>query len=167
MIVRMDRGPIISEKRRTVGVISDTHGVFRPEVEKAFEGVDMIVHAGDVGSPEVLGLLKAIAPVTAVRGNMDKGKWARELQDTEVVEAGESVLYVLHDINRLDLDPAAAGFGAVIFGHSHRPSVVREKGVLFLNPGSAGPRRFILPVFVAILSIGENSLDARFVALDA
>lgn len=158
-----EKGP---GKTRTVGVISDTHGLVRPEVERTLLDVDMIIHAGDVGDPRVLDLLGRIAPVVAVRGNMDKGQWAQDLPETEVVEIEDVLLYVLHDINRLDLEPSSAGFRGVIFGHSHQPSAVKEKGVLFLNPGSAGPGRFRLPISLALLSIEGNRLEARFLGLN-
>jgi uncharacterized protein len=148
-----------------LGVISDTHGMLRPEAVKALEGVEMIIHAGDIGAPEVLEALRAIAPVVAVRGNNDKGDWAYSLPETEVVEVGAITLYVLHDIKTLDLDPLAAGFAAVISGHSHRPTLVKRQDVLFLNPGSAGPRRFKLPVSLARLAIREDAIDARLVEL--
>jgi putative phosphoesterase len=125
----------------------------------------MIIHAGDIGTPEVLAALHAIAPVAAVRGNNDKGDWARALPETEVVEVGDIALYVLHDVNTLDLDPVAAGFAAVISGHSHRPAMAKRQGVLFLNPGSAGPRRFKLPVSVARLIIRGGAIDAQLVEL--
>jgi hypothetical protein len=149
-----------------IGVISDTHGLVRPEALHALAGAELIVHAGDVGAPEVLDALRAVAPVVAVRGNNDRGRWARALAATEVVERGGRALYVLHDLHELDLDPRAAGFDAVIAGHSHQPSVERRDGVLYLNPGSAGPRRFRLPVCVARLSVSARGLDARIVTLD-
>jgi putative phosphoesterase len=152
-------------KGRRIGVVSDTHGLVRPGLLKALSGVDMILHAGDVGGPEVLEVLQAHAPVVAVRGNMDGGPWARGLRETEVIEVGGSLLYVLHDANEIDLDPAAAGFRAVISGHTHRPSLFRRKGVLFLNPGSAGPRRFRLPVSAAILRVEGESLESEFIDL--
>jgi uncharacterized protein len=148
-----------------LGIISDTHGLMRPEAIKAIEGVKMIIHAGDVGTPEVLDALRAIAPVVAVRGNNDKGEWAHALPETEVVEVGDIALYVLHDVKTLDLDPVAAGFQAVISGHSHQPATANRQGVLFLNPGSAGPRRFKLPVSVARLIIRGDTLDAQLVEL--
>jgi uncharacterized protein len=148
-----------------LGIISDTHGLMRPEAVKALEGVKMIIHAGDVGTPEVLDALRAIAPVVAVRGNNDKGEWAHALPETEVVEVGDIALYVLHDVKTLDLDPVAAGFQAVISGHSHQPATANRQGVLFLNPGSAGPRRFKLPVSVARLIIRGDTLDAQLVEL--
>jgi putative phosphoesterase len=146
-----------------VGVISDTHGLLRPEAVKAFERVDFIIHAGDIGKPAVLEALRAIAPVYAVRGNMDSGGWARELPETEVVEIGEVLLYVLHDPDDLDLDPSSTGFNAVISGHTHRPSIDKRNGVLFLNPGTCGP--FRSPATVALLSLRESSLEAKLVEL--
>jgi putative phosphoesterase len=148
-----------------LGIISDTHGLMRPEAMKALEGVERIIHAGDIGAPEVLEALRAIAPVAAVRGNNDKGEWAHTLPETEVVEVGDIAIYVLHDVKALDLDPVAAGFHAVISGHSHQPAIAKRQGVLFLNPGSAGPRRFKLPISVARLSIRGDSLDAQLVEL--
>lgn len=150
---------------RLVGVISDTHGLVRPEALAALRGVALIVHAGDIGRPEVLTQLGAIAPVAAVRGNNDRGAWAAALPETDVVDVGGRLLYVLHDVKTLDLDPAAAGFHAVIAGHSHKPSVQERDGVLFLNPGSAGPRRFSLPVALARLRVGGARLDAEIVRL--
>ena len=148
-----------------VGVISDTHGLVRLEALQALQGVELILHAGDVGKPEVLTELRTIAPVYPVRGNMDREDWARNLPKTATVDVGGFTLYVLHDINALALDPAAAGFRAVISGHSHQPSAVDRNGVLFLNPGSAGPRRFKLPVSVALLRLGWNSIEARLIEL--
>src|SRR5262249_6152311 len=136
-----------------VGVISDAHGVLRPEAERALRGSDMIVHAGDVGSPEVLRGLEKIAPLIAVRGNNDRDAWARELPITETVEVGQASLYVLHDLGELDLDPRASGFSVVIAGHSHQPRCERRDGVLYFNPGSAGPRRFRLPVSVGTILV--------------
>ncbi len=151
---------------RLIGVISDTHGLLRPAAVKALEGSEMIIHAGDIGTPDVLEALQTIAPVVAVRGNNDKDEWAHVLPETEVVEVGSVALYVLHDVNELDLDPAAAGFRAVISGHSHRPAVARRLGVLFVNPGSAGPRRFKLPVSVARLHIQGDSVAAELIELE-
>jgi putative phosphoesterase len=125
----------------------------------------MIIHAGDIGAPEVLETLHAIAPVVAVRGNNDKEEWAHALPETEVVEVGGVMLYVLHDVKTLDLDPVAAGFRAVISGHSHQPAIAERQGILFLNPGSAGPRRFKLPLSVARLVIRGDTIDAQLVEL--
>ena len=151
---------------RVVGVISDTHGLVRPEALAALRGVDAIVHAGDVGEPAVLDALGALAPVTAVRGNNDHGGWARALPATAVLEVGDACLYVLHDLHELDLEPGAAGFAAVIAGHSHRPGIESRGGVLFVNPGSAGPRRFTLPVAVARLHVRGSTVRGEVVTLD-
>ena len=148
-----------------IGVISDTHGLLRPEAVKALKGVELIIHAGDVGDPKVLANLARLAPVHAVRGNTDRGDWAADLPHTRVVEVGGVHLYVLHELFTLDLDPAAAGLAAVIFGHSHRPHLERKNGVLYLNPGSAGPRRFTLPVSLARLLVHRDSLQAELVEL--
>ena len=149
-----------------VGVISDTHGLLRPEAVAALKGSHVIVHAGDVGRPEVLDRLNEIAPTYAVRGNIDTQAWARKLPATEAVAVGPLVLWVLHDRSELDLDPAAAQFAAVIFGHSHKPSIETQDRVLYLNPGSAGPRRFRLPVTVARLRIVGTIIDPEIIALD-
>ena len=148
-----------------VGVISDTHGLLRPEAIEALRGSELIVHAGDVGKADVLDALRAIAPTVAVRGNVDTGDLAATLPETEVVEVGRTHLYVLHDLSQLDLDPRAAGFAAVIFGHSHRPTAETRDGVLYLNPGSAGPRRFSLPVAVARLLVAGERLSHEIVEL--
>jgi putative phosphoesterase len=148
-----------------VGVISDTHGLVRPAAIEALQGSDLIVHAGDVGHPNVLSELRAIAPTTAVRGNVDTSGWAESLPVTDVVEVGGLHLYVLHDLASLDLDPKAAGFAAVISGHTHRPSAEVREGVLYLNPGSAGPRRFSLPVAVARLRVVGERLSHEIVDL--
>lgn len=149
-----------------IGVISDTHGLVRPQALRALRGADLIVHAGDVGTPEVLDALRAIAPVVAVRGNNDRGSWANALAETEVVKQSGRALYVLHDVHELDVDPRAAGYDAVIAGHSHQPRIERRDGVLYLNPGSAGPRRFRLPVSVARLRVDARRLQAEIVTLD-
>ena len=148
-----------------LGVIADTHGLLRPEAVAALQGAECIIHAGDVGNPEILATLRDIAPLYVVRGNIDKGGWADALPLTEVVTYGDHLLYVLHDRNELDLTPAAAGFSAVISGHSHQPLVEWRQGVLYFNPGSAGPRRFTLPVTVGRLTIETGQLRAELVAL--
>jgi len=148
-----------------VGVISDTHGLLRPQAVEALRGADLILHGGDVGRIEVLDQLRAIAPTTAVRGNVDTAIWATALRLTEVVAAGGLQFYMLHDRAALDLDPAAAGFAAVVSGHTHRPGAEVRAGVLYLNPGSAGPRRFALPVTVARLTIDGGRLSHEIVAL--
>jgi len=139
-----------------IGVISDTHGLLRPEAIEALRGSEHIIHAGDVGSPEILEKLSTIAPVTAVRGNVDKGAWSRRLPETEVLELGGISIYVLHDLAQLDLKPKAAGFAVVISGHSHVPEQEMLDGVLYFNPGSAGPRRFKLPVSVGRLILEDG-----------
>jgi putative phosphoesterase len=149
-----------------VGVISDTHGLLRPEAVAALKGSHVIVHAGDVGRPEVLDGLSEIAPIWAVRGNIDTEAWAMKLPATEAVKVGSLVLWVLHNSSELDLDPVAANFAAVICGHSHKPSIETRDRVLYLNPGSAGPRRFRLPVTVARLRIVGTSIDPEIVELD-
>ena len=148
-----------------VGVISDTHGLLRPQALAALAGSDLIIHAGDVGKPEVLDALRALAPVRAVRGNVDRGSWAARLPMTDVVEVGAHLLYVLHIIDDLDLDPPTAGFAAVIYGHSHKPSIEAREGVLWLNPGSAGPRRFDLPVSLARLRVTASELLPELITL--
>jgi len=149
--------------RYIVGVISDTHGLIRKEVTSAFKGVDLIIHAGDIGNLDVLVELKKIAPVKAVRGNMDGGEWALKLPASEIIKIGKVLLYVLHDVYRLDLDPATTGIHAVINGHTHRASSEYKNGVLHLNPGTAGP--FKPPVSVARLTIQEKSIEPYFVEL--
>jgi hypothetical protein len=149
-----------------VGIISDTHGLMRPEALRALAGADLILHAGDIGRPEVIDALRAIAPVVAVRGNNDRAAWAEAFAGTEIVRVGEVSLYLLHALQELALDPSASGFDIVVSGHSHRPSSARgADGVLYLNPGSAGPRRFKLPVSVALLTVRGKSCRARIVEL--
>ncbi len=150
---------------RIIGIISDTHGLVRPEALRALKGADLLVHAGDIGRPEVIEALRSISPVVAVRGNIDQDEWARNLPETEVIEFGDLLIYVLHDLMKLDLDPGKAGFCAVISGHSHCPSKTRRNGVLFLNPGSAGPRRFKLPVSIARLRVKGASVNAEVIEL--
>lgn len=149
-----------------IGVISDTHGLVRPQALAALAGAERIIHAGDVGSPDVLTALEAIAPVTAIRGNNDRFAWARRLPATTLVELDGARLYVLHDATELTLDPVAAGIAAVIAGHSHRPAITERDGVLFVNPGSAGPRRFTLPVAVARLHVRHGKVRGELVLLD-
>ena len=153
-------GPIL------IGVISDTHGLLRPEALEALRGSEQIIHAGDVGAPEILGQLATVAPVTAIRGNVDKDAWARRLLETEAVEIGGICIYVLHDLAQLDLKPESAGFRVVISGHSHVPKQETRGGVLYLNPGSAGPRRFKLPVSVARLTVSGEKITAEIVELN-
>lgn len=148
-----------------IGVISDTHGLLRPEAVEALRGSDHIIHAGDVGSPDVLDELSAIACVTAVRGNVDKGKLASKLPETAVLELGGVSIYVLHDQSQLDLKPRAAGFSAVVSGHSHVPKQEMRNGVLYFNPGSAGPRRFKLPVSVGKLVVESGTVRGELLEL--
>jgi putative phosphoesterase len=150
---------------RRIGVISDTHGLLRPQALAALRGCDPIIHAGDVGHPDVLDELGKLAPVFAVRGNVDGAVWAQALPQTRVVEIDGCLIYVLHIIEELDLDPPTAGFGAVIFGHSHQPNAEIRDGVLYFNPGSAGPRRFRLPVTVGRLTLDGGALSAEIVDL--
>ncbi len=154
----------MTEKVR-IGVISDTHGLLRPEAIAVLLGSDVIIHAGDVGRAEVIERLRAIAPTFAVRGNNDAGPWAAALPITQVVEVGGLSFYVLHELSRLDLEPAAAGFVAVVSGHSHRPSTQFRDGVLYLNPGSAGPRRFTRPVTVARIDVTGRRMRPEILEL--
>ena len=148
-----------------IGVISDTHGLVRPEVLEILKGVDLIIHAGDIGGVEVLNALETIAPVKAVRGNNDRDSWADHIPHDQVIEYGSHLFYVLHEIGHLDLDPTAAEFSAVIYGHSHRPLAETKKDVLYLNPGSAGPRRFSLPISIARLHIDKSRLTPELIDL--
>ena len=148
-----------------VGVISDTHGLLRPEALEALAGSELIIHAGDIGGAEVIESLGRVAPVVAVRGNNDRGAWAEAFAEYEVVEVGGTFVYVLHDLNGLDLSPSAAGFRVVVSGHSHRPAAEERRGVLYLNPGSAGPRRFRLPVTLARLRLNAGRPAAEIVNL--
>ncbi|HZU32109.1 MAG TPA: metallophosphoesterase family protein [Candidatus Angelobacter sp.] len=148
-----------------IGVISDTHGLLRPEAVELLRGSEHIIHAGDIGSPEIIPELRKIAPVTAIRGNVDTQAWAREFAETEVVELGGLHIYVIHDANALDLNPKAAGFAAVISGHSHKPKQEVKDGVLYFNPGSAGPRRFKLPISVGRLEIKDGILHPKIIEL--
>jgi hypothetical protein len=150
-----------------IGVVSDTHGLFRPEVAPALAGVERILHLGDVGKASVLKKLGKIAPVTAVRGNVDREGPCSELPETEVTLIGGRYVYMLHDLNTIHLDPAAGKFAAVLFGHTHVPNFYRRKSVLYFNPGSCGPRRFRLPVTVGLLEVSEDGeLEPRIVELD-
>ena len=142
-----------------VGVISDTHGLLRPEAVEFLRGSEHIIHAGDIGSPEIVPELEKIAPVTAIRGNVDVQSWAHRFAETEVVELGGRHIYIIHDVNALDLNPKAAGFAAVISGHSHQPKHEMKDGVLYFNPGSAGPRRFSLPISIGRLEIGPKGIE--------
>jgi putative phosphoesterase len=152
---------------RLIGLISDTHGLLRGEALRALRGSELIVHAGDVGEPEILEALRKLAPVVAVRGNVDTAEWAKQqLPITAVAEAGDVRIYVLHDVHQLDLDPAAAGFHVVVSGHSHKCGRSERAGVTYINPGSAGPRRFQLPITVARLDVGTTPWKVEFVDLE-
>jgi uncharacterized protein len=153
------------EKAILIGVISDTHGLLRPEAIDALRGSEHIIHAGDVGSIEVLEKLSAIGSVTAVRGNIDKEVWSRKLPETQVLELGGISIYVLHDLAQLDLKPKAAGFSVVVSGHSHVPKQETREGVLYFNPGSAGPRRFKLPVSIGKLVVENGNVRGELVTL--
>jgi uncharacterized protein len=157
----------VTRKFTKIGLISDTHGLMRPEALRALKGSELIIHSGDVGSPEIISALEAIAPVVAIRGNVDVEPWAAELPETEVVETDAATFYVLHDVHALDLKPAAAGFNIVVSGHSHKPGRTERDDVLYINPGSAGPRRFNLPITMARLDLGQTPWKVEFVDLSA
>jgi putative phosphoesterase len=149
-----------------VGVISDTHGLLRPEAVEMLRGSEHIIHAGDIGAPEIIPALQKLAPVTAIRGNVDHQDWCRRFHETEVVELADVHIYIIHDVNAVDLNPKAAGFAAVISGHSHKPHQEVRDGVLYFNPGSAGPRRFKLPITVGRLEISGSRLTATVLPLE-
>lgn len=148
-----------------IGVISDSHGLLRHEAVAALRGAEHIIHAGDVGSPEILDQLREIAPVSAIRGNIDRQAWARKLPETEVVEISGISIYVIHDLSQLDLKPRASGFRVVVYGHSHVPKMETRDGVLYFNPGSAGPRRFKLPVTVGRLTVEGESVRGEILRI--
>lgn len=150
-----------------IGVISDTHGLLRPEAVELLQGSDLILHAGDMGSDDIIPTLQQIAPVTAVRGNVDYGAWSREFQGEEALEVEERSIFMLHDLNDLPFDAAEAGFDVVISGHTHQPKVETVGGVLFLNPGSAGPRRFKLPISLARIVLSEGELEVELLTIEA
>ena len=155
----------MDDRKSVVGLISDTHGLLRPQAIDALRGSELIIHAGDIGKLEVIEQLRAVAPTIAVRGNVDVLAWATEFPMTEAVKVGELTFWVLHEISQLDLDPAA-GFAAVVYGHSHQPSIETREGVRYINPGSAGPRRFKLPVTVARVSVTGREIHAEIINLD-
>jgi putative phosphoesterase len=148
-----------------IGIISDTHGQLRPEAIERLAGVDHIIHAGDIGRADVISELRRIAPVTAVRGNIDRDEWAAGYPQTELVKLGGRIFYVLHNLAELDLDPIAAGIDVVVSGHSHQPKIETVGGVVYLNPGSAGPRRFSLPIALATLDLSGKALRPCIVSL--
>lgn len=149
-----------------VGVISDTHGLLRPEALATLRGSEHIIHAGDIGAPDIIPALEKIAPVTAIRGNVDRAPWTNRFPETEVVELAGLTFYIIHDLNALDLNPRTAGFAAVISGHSHQPKQEVKHGVLYFNPGSAGPRRFKLPVTIGRLEIAGKAVSGEILELD-
>jgi putative phosphoesterase len=153
------------DARQVIGLISDTHGLLRPEALGALAGVDLIIHAGDIGRPEVLAELKKIAPVAAIKGNNDRDGWARRLPDTRKVKVGEHSIYVIHDVHELKVHPAPRNVRVVVSGHSHKPSVAEKDGVLFVNPGSPGPRRFKLPVAVGKIWVKGTEVRAEIIEL--
>jgi putative phosphoesterase len=158
-------GRPLSSGTLSIGLISDTHGLLRPEAIEALKGSDFIIHAGDIGGPDVLAGLSRLAPVTAIRGNVDRGEWASSLPDNEVLQAGAAFIFVIHNLAERDIDPAAAGFQVVVSGHSHQPGWREKDGVLFVNPGSAGPRRFKLPITVGRLSVTDVGITVDLVEL--
>jgi putative phosphoesterase len=155
----------VTVKAGRVGLISDTHGLLRPEALAALKGSELIIHAGDIGKPEVLASLKTVAPVLAIRGNNDRESWAKKIPDILHLRVNGACLFIIHNVNDLEVDPAADGFQAVISGHSHKPSLTNNDGVIFLNPGSAGPRRFKLPVALARLRIRGGKVNGKIVEL--
>lgn len=163
--MRVDSRLANKKKPRRIGLISDTHGLVRPQALDALQGVDLIIHAGDIGTPEVIKELEAIAPVIAIKGNNDRGAWAKRLPETTSIKAAGAILYVIHDVKELAFNPAARGFHAVISGHSHKPSITHRDGILFVNPGSAGPRRFRLPVAVGQLFVQDTQIAGRIIEL--
>ncbi len=156
----------MNKEVKILGLISDTHGLLREEAVRALRGSDLILHSGDVGAPEILETLRTLAPVVAVRGNVDTGEWAQALPLTETISAGPAMIYMIHILNDLDINPAAGGFQIVVNGHSHKPGQSEKDGVIYINPGSAGPRRFYLPVTVARLDLGVRPWKVEFIELE-
>jgi uncharacterized protein len=148
-----------------IGIISDTHGLLRPEAIKQLAGTNYIIHAGDIGAPEVIEGLRRIAPTAAIRGNIDVGDWAKDYPDTDLIAMGGRLLYVLHNLKEIKLDPTACGIDVVVSGHSHRPKIETRNGILYVNPGSAGPRRFKLPIAVAIVALSHHAVLPRILEI--
>jgi putative phosphoesterase len=148
-----------------IGVISDTHGLLRPQALAGLRGSDHIIHAGDIGDPEILARLESIAPITAIRGNVDRESWTKKIPETNVLEVEGVSIYILHNLAQLDLKPEAAGFAAVIYGHSHTPKQETKNGVLYFNPGSAGPKRFRLPVTVGRLVVEGHAVRGEILQI--
>jgi uncharacterized protein len=157
----------LNSKAQLIGLISDTHGLLRPEAVEALRGADLILHAGDVGKPEILEELRKISPVVAIRGNVDTAPWTASLRETELVETHGANIYMLHNVNDLNLNPVAAEIHIILFGHSHQPTQYEKNGVLYLNPGSAGPRRFNLPITVARLDLGATPWKFEIIPVKA
>ena len=155
----------IERKHQRIGLISDTHGLLRPEALAALADSDLLIHAGDIGKPEVVAALKKIAPLVAIKGNNDTDSWARHLPETKKITLGALKLYVIHNVKELSFDPAGRGFRVVISGHSHKPVIQTKDNVLFVNPGSAGPRRFKLPICVGKLLVQGETVDAEIIEL--
>jgi uncharacterized protein len=155
----------MAEGSKSIGLISDTHGLLRGEAFDALRGCEIIIHAGDIGGAEIIEKLSSLAPVVAVRGNTDNEPWAAELPVTAIAEAGSGLIYVLHDVSRIDIDPVAAGFRMIVSGHSHKPSLTEHAGVLYVNPGGAGPRRFHLPATVARVDTNQTPWEVEFIDL--
>ena len=155
----------MTAKVQRIGLISDTHGLLRREALDALRGSDLILHAGDVGKPEILDELRKLAPMVAIRGNVDTSPWAQKLKETELVETAAASFYLIHNINELNLTPSAAGIHVVLFGHSHQPARYEKDGVLYINPGSAGPRRFNLPISLARLNLSKTPIEIEFVEI--
>jgi uncharacterized protein len=155
----------VTLKTGRVGLLSDTHGLLRPEALTALQGSELIIHAGDIGKPEVLASLKTVAPVLAIRGNNDRESWAKKIPDILLLRVNGACLFIIHNVNDLEVDPAAEGFQAVISGHSHKPGITKQDGMMFLNPGSAGPRRFRLPIALARLRIRGGKVNGKIVEL--
>lgn len=158
--------PAKSKAPAMIGIISDTHGLLRDEALRALRASDLIIHAGDVGSPEIIAILQSLAPVVAVKGNTDKGLWTSALPAAAIAEAHAATIYVLHDLHDLALDPVAAGFHIVVSGHTHKPTRLERSGILYLNPGSAGPRRFTLPITIARLNLAAIPWQVDFIDLE-
>lgn len=156
----------MDNKLKRIGLISDTHGLLRDSAVEALADSDIIIHAGDIDTPDIIDALKTIAPVFPVRGNMDRNPYGATLHKYEIVEMNEISIYVCHDLYQLDLDPAAAGFEVVVSGHSHRPQIKYRDGVLYINPGSAGPRRFTLPISVGMLEIEDGRITPKIIELE-
>jgi len=159
--------PLTDKRKQTflIGLISDTHGYLDATALEVFTQTDLIIHAGDIGKPEILQTLNSVAPVKAVRGNMDYGTWASALPATEMISIGEIMIYALHDMQKLDLDPAAGGISTVISGHSHQPRLEKNNGILYLNPGSASQPRYNHPATVALLKVSGTAVEARIIEL--